>query len=560
MTGRRLSMLLLILAAASSAPAALPPKLEGIEILPPAGDGRWRATYRFSAPADGVVFNRQSRFQRVGWRAETPGYTVSRERDRAGFHLKPRARARRSVTISFPFDTTHPEKDYQLFQPFSDGSLLLYTGHLGVRTPHETPARFVVTPRRGEHVIAGGRLHRKRFLWTDPDSDGTFLYYGKIVPVVSPGMLAIIDPGAPAWLIERLRAGVPALFDDYVKLTGFPLDKRPAVFFSFEAAADPNSTTWKGGTLTGLIQMHVETARDAVEDRPLLERFFKFLAHEAAHLWNGQMFKSAGKNQSWMHEGGADAFAWRALHRAGILTSEELLARQALDLNLCLSLLGEESLAESEERGNFGAVYPCGSALAWLAEASVRKADPSADLHTLWRDVFARAASSGRRYDEAIFLDALRRRTADEAVLAFLDGFLHEPMPDRVALTIAAFARAGVKLEPAPAEAPRDQRQRWSQNLLVALVQEDCNGAFSFTRRGAGWVIHGGPACATLKSDVTVETAEGHSLVRSGDTAYDAVAARCAAGESVTLEGSGSRVLLRCSRRLRPRPPWLIAR
>lgn len=534
-------------------------RLEQIDIHASAGEGRWSATYRFSAPIERAVFVRQGNFRRVGWRAETRGYSVARDGDQDAIRLKPKARPARSITISFPFDTTHPEKDYQLFQPFSDGSLLLYTGHLEIETAGHKPARFRLTPRKGEHIVVGGRVHRKPLAWTDPDPDGTYVYYGTIKPVESEGMLAVLDPGAPAWLVSRLREGVPALFADYRKLTGVALDTRPTVFLSFSKAADPTSTTWKGGTLTGIIQMHIETVATAPEDRPLLERFFKFLAHESAHLWNGQMFKSRGEQQSWMHEGGADAFAWRAIRRAGILTDEQFTDRQLTDLNLCLSALGSESLQETEKKGRFGAVYTCGSALAWFTEAALQKADARADLHTLWRELFERAAASGHGYDETMYLAILRERTSNDAALAFMDAFLHQPMPDRVERTVAAFDAVGVALKPA-AEVPPDQRQAWGREVLLALMKQDCGGSFSFTRRGPAFVVNGSPACNVLKSELTVEKAEGFSLVSAGDRAYDAVAARCARGEDVTLEGGGASVALKCGERVRARPPWLVLR
>jgi hypothetical protein len=369
-------------------------------------------------------------------------------------------------------------------------------------------------------------------------------------------MIAILDPGTPKWLIDRLRTAVPELFADYVKLTGATLDRKPALFLSFQPAADPNSTTWKGGTLTGVIQMHIEAVKDAPENPDLLERFFKFLAHEAAHLWNGQMFQNNERNQSWLHEGGADAFAWRALHRAGILDDRALTQKQVLDLNTCLALLGNESLHAAETGGNFRPVYHCGSALAWLTEAALRMRDPGADLHTIWRDLFQEAAKRSGKYDEALFLSILEDRTRDEELLRYFDDFLHGTMTNRVERTIAAFNAQGVKLAAAPELMPAGERRQWSMNLLGELMRQDCAGSFSYTRRGSGWVLHGSPGCATLKTDVVVETAEGHSLLREGAAAYDAATGRCQAGETVRLAGPAGEIAIPC-RPLPARPPWL---
>jgi hypothetical protein len=385
------------------------------------------------------------------------------------------------------------------------------------------------------------------------------------------------------------------------------------VLFSFLKAADPRSTSWKGGVLPGIIQMHVEAAAsgiaaaarsaeptprppggagggapppkataarsaeptprppggagggapppnattDAPEDLALLRRFYKFLAHEAAHLWNGQLFQSVGKHESWMHEGGADAFAWRAMRRAGLLDDAELEDRQAEDLNDCLAGLGADSLKAAEQRGDFRPVYACGSALAWLTEAATRRVDSSADLHTFWAALFA--ASKGRSYDEALYLRLLRER-ADASTVAFLDDFLSKPMPDRAARTLAAFRSAGVALVESPGSMPASQRESWGERALAALMRADCDGGLSISRRKGSFTVNGMKGCRTLKTTANVDALEGQPLVAAGEAAYDALAARCAKGESVTLRrvDPGSEALqVPCRTALPARPPWL---
>jgi hypothetical protein len=528
----RLGILLLLFAV----PAAAAPQLRSIRIDPAGDDGLWRVTYHFARPVSQIEFQRQGRFQRTGWREETTS-----------------SKPRKKITIAFPVDFTHPEKDYQLFQRYSDGSVLLYTGHFnleGVKSP-----RFELRARRGEHLIVGGRVFPKRATWTDVKGEGTFVYFGTLKPIETQNMIAVIDPAVPEWLEQRLGDGVPRLFADYTRLTGFKLEKRPTVFFSFEAAKDPNSTTWKGGTLPGVIQLHIEAPAGAKEDRLLLERFFKFLAHEAAHMWNGELFRSPDRNQSWIDEGGADAFAWRAMHRAGLLDDRALDARQAGDLNQCLAGIGSAGLDDAESQGNFRAVYTCGSALAWLTEASVRRADPSADLHTFWSALFRAAEARDRAYDESVYFAVLKAR-GDAATLQFIEDFVRRPMPDRLDRTIAAFRSVGVVLEPRPAEMPVDQKQSWAQSALAAVMSGDCGGRFSIARRSGKMVMAGNDQCATLKSEVAVAAVDEHNVSREGELVYDAIAARCAAKQPVTLNGLD----VPCSATLEPRTPWLGVR
>ncbi len=325
------------------------------------------------------------------------------------------------------------------------------------------------------------------------------------------------------------------------------------MFFSFEAARDPNSTSWKGGTLPGLIQMHIEAAAGAEEDRALLDRFFKFLAHEAAHMWNGELFRAPEQNQSWMHEGGAEAFAYRAMRRANLLTDSELDARQAADLNRCLAGIGARALDDAEAHHDFRSVYACGSALAWLTEAAVRRKDPTADLHTFWRRMFNAAPS--RTYDETLYLATLGE-LADSPSAQFIDDFVHRPMPDRLERTIAAFANEGLQLESRPDDMPMEEREAWAQAALVEVMRGDCGGHCSVSRGSGTLVIDGGERCATLKSKIELESIEGKDVSREGHLAYDAVAARCSAGEPVDLGD----LSVGCKATLDPRPPWLAVK
>ncbi|HEX3109453.1 MAG TPA: hypothetical protein VHU41_10200 [Thermoanaerobaculia bacterium] len=526
-----------------------------IQIIPNTNDGRWTAVYRLSQPVERLDFSRYGPYKRLPkWRVETKGYTLVAEDEREAIVKAPGAKAQKTITVSFPVDTDVPVKDYQLFDPFSDGGVALYTGHFNLKGSKSTT--FELAPRRGEHLLVGGKVFNRRTRWTDDGrGEGTFVYYGKVKPVETPYMVGILDPGAPKWLDERLDATLPQLFADYARLTGVTLAQRPTVLFSFEKARDPHSTTWKGGTLDGLIQLHVEAAADGAEDRGVLERFVKFIAHESAHLWNGQMFQAPEANQSWMHEGGADAFAWRAVRRARILDDAGLESRLTEDLNDCLSSIGTHALDDVEKRGDFGPVYSCGATLAWLTEAA------TGDLHAFWKSLFSAAEEHGRRYDESLYLSVLKQQERVPGTAAFIDDFVHHDMPDRAEKLAAAFRAAGVPVRPMPDAIPPRQRRVWGEAALSELMRQDCHRV-SFDRASGRYQVHGKDTCATLKSDLFIDRIEGKSIAREGDAAYDAAAEKCAAHEAVTLEGPDDvKVSVPCAKALDVRTPWFgIAR
>ena len=521
-----------------------------IQIIPNTNDGRWTAVYRLSAPVERLDFARSGPYERLPkWRAETKGYSLVHDDKGEAIVKSPGVKAQKTITVSFPVDTVVPVKDYQLFDQFSDGSVALYTGHFNVKGSKSTT--FALAPRRGEHLLAGGKVFTHRTRWVDDGGgEGTFIYYGKVKPVETPYMVGILDPGAPKWLGQKLDSALPQLFADYARLTGVALARRPTVLFSFEAARDRSSTTWKGGTLDGLIQLHVEAAADAAEDRDLLERFIKFIAHESAHLWNGQMFHPPESDQSWMHEGGADAFAWRAVRRAGIIDDAALDARFTSDLNDCLTAIGSRAVDEVEKKGEFGPVYTCGATLAWLTEVS------TGDLHAFWKSLFRAAEEHGRHYDETLYLSLLKKQERVPGTAAFIDDFVHHDMPDRGEKLAAAFRAAGVPIRPMPDAISPQQRRAWGEAALVELMRQDCHSV-SFDRGSGRYHLHGKETCTTLKGDIVIDRIEGKSIARAGDAAYDAAAARCAVHEAVTLEGAADvKVSVPCAKALNVRTPW----
>jgi hypothetical protein len=521
-----------------------------IQIIPSSNDGRWTAIYRLSAPAERLDFARNGPYTRLPkWRVETKGYSLVQDGKREAIVKSPGAKAQKTITLSFPVDTVVPVKDYQLFDPFSDGGLALYTGHFNLKGSKSTT--FELVPRRGEHLLVGGKVFTRRTRWTDDGrGEGTFVYYGKVKPVETPYMVGILDPGAPKWLDQKLDATLPQLFADYARLTGVTLAQRPTVLFSFEKARDPHSTMWKGGTLDGLIQLHVEAAADGAEDRGVLEHFVKFIAHESAHLWNGQMFHNPESSQSWMHEGGADAFAWRAVRRAGILDDAGLESRLTADLNDCLSSIGSQALDDVEKKGDFGPAYSCGATLAWLTEAA------TGDLHAFWKALFSASEEHGRRYDESLYLSVLKQQERVPGTATFIDDFVHHDMPDRAEKLAAAFRAAGVPIRPMPGAIPERQRRAWGEAALTELMRHDCHSV-NFDRASGRYQVHGKETCATMKSELAIDRIEGKSIARAGDAAYDAVAAKCAAHEAVTLEGpDGAKVSVPCTKALDARTPW----
>jgi len=277
-------------------------------------DGWWRATYRLDGRAGELRFQRPAGFYREDvWEVTTPGWRLERQGDHQ--LLVADAYADR-VVVEFPVYTDHLVKEYEFFRKFTDGSLAVYTGHLYVTTepPAEDGAedeadylvRVELVPRDDEHLVVRGNLARGRTVWDDPDGDGTYVYFGTIDPLETEAMIAVVDPGAPGWLVEQLHRLLPEMFAMYTAGFDEPLPWKPVVLFNFENV-ERGGLSSGGGTLSGLVQISATGSawHDATPSSS--EHLLYLVAHEAAHLWNGQLHPYRDAADSWMHEGSADA-------------------------------------------------------------------------------------------------------------------------------------------------------------------------------------------------------------------------------------------------------------
>ncbi len=396
-----------VAAAAPVAPVQ-PPGTASIRVERLPDGAGWAATWRLPYPVQEIRLARPGNGDRKRhWILRTPGLSVVSEGEKD-----------RIVSSSGPFDTfdavifeytRKPEKDYQVFVPFEDGTVLLYTGVLDVEGPAtEDPwkLRFELVPRKGEWVVVGGTVHREAARWTSR-GDGTYAAFGTPPIHDTPSGMAVVDGGMPAWLRDRTLSLAPRIFAHYADRTGWQLAQRPTLFLSFGMEQDPGGLSFGGGTLEGVVQLDARIgSRFSREEDPVVwEKQARLLAHEAAHLWLDQQFRPADGASPWLDEGGADAWAIRALLDLGVLTRERFRQLVSDDTAECIRLLEAGPLSVAAREGRWVALYRCGEVANLLTEAAGARREPSWDLIQIWGRVFLDAR--GGRYDEAIWFDTV---------------------------------------------------------------------------------------------------------------------------------------------------------
>lgn len=377
-----------------------------VEHLPP-GSG-WRVTWQLPFPVQEVRLARPGHGDRKRqWILATPGLSLVTE---DGID--------RVVSATGPFSSFQatlvefarkPEKDYQAFIPFEDGTVLVYTGMLDVAAPPEVePWRMELelVPRPGDAVVVGGERIAGRATWMSR-GDGTYAAFGSTPTLETPLGLAVVDRGMPAWLRDRTLAFALQVIGHYTARTGWRLSGRPTFFLSFGREEDPGALSFGGGTLENVVQLDARIgSRHATEQDPVVwERQARLVAHEAAHLWLDQLFRPAEGASRWLDEGGADAWALRALLDLDVVDRARFRRILREDTAECLRLLQDGPLATAARAGRWKALYRCGQLASFLTESAGTRRDPPWDLVQFWGQVFYGARNG--TYDEALFFDTL---------------------------------------------------------------------------------------------------------------------------------------------------------
>ena len=554
---------LLALAAGCGASAGLPaPERPSVSsdriVIERLGQSRWRATYDLAEPTTSLEFQRPANFYRErAWSVVTDGWALARDGDLQTLRAQPGGQPRETIVVEFDTFTEQLEAEYEFFVTFTDGGTAMYTGHLYARPGDGEILRTIrVGPREGENVVIRGGVHTEQLTWTDEPADGTYIFFGANRPLETDDVIVVFDEGLPMWLREQFDSWLPRLFAVYRDRFGAALPWKPLVLYGHDEA-DRGGYSYGGGTLTGLIQMTVSGAAWAEPSETGRELALGFLAHEVAHLWNGQLTSSRGTDR-WIHEGSADAFADRLLHEFGVVDEAGLRSRRQDALNACFLRLEGRSIKEAPDAR---VPYECGQIIAFWTESAIAAAGAEGDLFTFWNALIAESLEHDGVYNADRYLEVLGSFGVPAPVRERMRVALDPGGPSPVATIVNGLRAAGVTVD-GRGEASADFQFELARRAFGHMMAAACDGRMSFSV-GSTFRTFALDGCAPFARPMQVAAVNGRSLGSDGAAVYDAVVEACASGRALELSvapsdevGSDANVLVECDRPLDPRPPW----
>ena len=368
-------------------------------------DKLWTVVYVLPKPVSELVFVRQPDGSRVADWVAGPGFEIVQvdglERIRST-DKRPFTEA----TFAVPPLYRDLPKDYAPFSPFGDGGLLAYTGRF-FACPGECPADAtwqMMLAAPGRTILTSGQSFSDEARWRE-GGDGQNVYVGKTQPVATADFLAVIDTALPEKIRGQLSQQLPQFMRFFAERMG-NLDDRPMLFASYDLSHQ-NGMGRQGGTLPGQVFVHFYGAGwpDRMSDSGFTDELAWHFAHEAAHLYQRQLFADTGRG-AWIHEGGAEAMAAIALSLNG--RGDAVRAHVAALAEKCGKILGSRSIHDALDGRDFDAAYACGLQVNLTLDAELRQRVSNSDgIFTVWRRYLENATSGTAT--EADFLTAIEQ-------------------------------------------------------------------------------------------------------------------------------------------------------
>ena len=415
-------------------------------------DNTVRAEYRLALPTTALHFAPHlDGYRARDWKTPPGEFRWVREGDDERIERtdgKPFSR----LSLDIPVRYSALEKAYAPFSPFSDGGMLIYSGHF--QTCPALPCKgteplAVTITAEGETIGVGGKRTAASAAFTSRE-EGTNVYIGNAQPAATAGFLAIVDPALQPALRDHLLESLPQSMRDFAAIYG-DLTITPELYVSLDPQP-PSGTSLssQGDTLPGQVFIHLygDGWRKPIKLGEVLWLDW-FFAHEAAHF-----FQRAGTNdiigpdsEAWIHEGGADAMAALVMQTRGDAERTYVAKRIVQARKTCSDGLASVALNNASRAGKLDLHYQCGMLIALAIDADVRRASGGArSLHDVNRRFFA-TVRAGTKWSGASFLAAARRTGLSAPTLAAISAITSQKLTDPARQIDAMLQAAGVDLQ-----------------------------------------------------------------------------------------------------------------
>ncbi len=516
----------------------------------------FHVTWRSEQPTRALVFSRGLGLREGRWKPVGSGLKFV---SRGGYDILESELDRIEFGAVIPERTSEVIGDYPFLTTFSDGGLVLYTGHLDAASIHClnlcSPAEIEVArggfnktalqliPRNSELIVTEAGVARQQLLFHPPPG-GALVYFGRQEVSQANGFSVIADPRLPRWLERETKRLLPKILN----LNAAKLGRRPhepLVFIPYMNEENSRFSMRHSGSVVGNhVLLSLYGASWERRGPGTLDQYRKLLAHEAFHLWNANLFHNSHRTGTrWLHEGSADEFSILALAELGLLSSRELRQLRTEALNRCLIGLTGATIPESDYAAHIRNHYDCGSVVQSLLGYQLER--QGSDLWTFWSSLFDVAGKNNRFYNPETFYSLANGQTSApklvDSLEALTQGKVGGPEGETDALEelfFSSFRTVGIDITATDdGDWPEWYRELVLERALSMALMADCGSAGYYVSDENSIRIVGRPSCRYLKSDQDITTIAGRDFRLEAVQVYDSIRSSCADEPSFEIAG-----------------------
>ncbi|MBF0362074.1 MAG: hypothetical protein HQK49_13750 [Oligoflexia bacterium] len=531
----------------------------------------WTVKYILSKPVHGLFFQRGGNlFRSERWHPLDKNVEIKKTEKGEIIYSK-EDKLLSEFELSFKTEIFNLQKDYELFFQYQDGSILLYTGHFNISTILDSKnlpdpnsklkTAFTFIPDTSEKIYILGKLYdTSPVIWDKNVEDGTYVFFGDTKPVETDIMIGLFDNKLPVWAKEKFSDLIPKLFNYYETNLEFKPKNKEIIFFSHGQSENTTGLDYSGNVLPGLIQLEISGLKWENTSNEAQKMLLKFLGHEVSHLWNGHLFKYED-NTSWMHEGGAEIFAYTVLRDFALISDDEFYNSLTEKLNKCI--LGMESskdfsLNDSSKKRRFENYYTCGAIIGLITDSAVKKANPKSNgILDFWKLLFKKASTNNNLYTQEMYYSLLLELTKNKKLVTGLRNLISVPNPNFAKSLSTLLTLAGLKVNIVkPSNYNLEQNTSFGVSAFKKLMANDCNNQISFYTNEDHLAFDGLKDCNTLKNPLKIDRIGIYNIFKEGAKAYTFMYNECNKKRAIKLGLYKSKEFLsvNCSKNISIKP------
>lgn len=490
------------------------------------GKGVVRAHFTLSEPTTTLRFAGGGNLRRLTWTFDGAGATLSPDGLEIAFSTPTRTFGvlLRPDVADGQFDRT-----YTPIVAFnSGGACAVFTDYL---LPKSGGSVHVVGPG-----LKGGRRTdgTRRSIWRANDAP-VYLVVGTADVDATELRALTIDPQMPPWIGDSLERSVTSILAQYAAATGTRPKEQPWILATYQSQRRPDQPAFRGDVSAGVIRLNLIGPQWSDFDGELEYRLNAFVAHELFHLWNRSLWNVAAPSLVWLFEGGAEAAAHDALR---MFSGDRRRYEREISISLTRCATARGLTLNDKLAGQGKTAYDCGASIFHLASTVASDFSPL----RLWAAMFERQRQS-RTYSAddllAILSTATGRPNALETLVRLVksEAVWTETLRDKREVFGLRFPSA-IEIEQTPfAELVLD-------DLVFALVKNDCRGAISVAYERQTYSIDALPDCRRIKAPISATAVQGVNMREDPGNALRRALAQCARGDEVEFSDRNGRSLL----------------